>query len=136
MVFALKLCRHYLYGVHVDVFTHHKSLQHVFTLTELNPRQRRWLELLKNYDMNCHYHQRNAYIVDDALSSRRMGSTTDIEDEKKELAKDIHRLARLGVRLVNSTSGDVSVHPSSEPSLVVEVKKGQHLHPVLVELKD
>ena len=56
VVFALKLWRHYLYGVHVDVFTDHKSLQYVFTQRELNLRQRRWLELLKDYDMNVHYH--------------------------------------------------------------------------------
>ena len=48
--------------------------------------------------------------------------------------KDVHRLARLGVRLVDSTSGGVSVHPSSESSLVVEVKQGQHLDPVLMHL--
>ena len=46
------------------------------------------------------------------------------------MVKDINRLSRLGVQLVYSTSGDVSVHPSSESSLVVEVKKGQHLDPV------
>ena len=56
VVSALKLWRHYLYGVHVDVFTDHKSLQYVFTQRELNLRQRRWLELLKDYDMNVHYH--------------------------------------------------------------------------------
>ena len=31
VVFTLKLWRHYLYGVHVDIFTNHKCLQHVFT---------------------------------------------------------------------------------------------------------
>ena len=41
MVFALKIWRHYLYGVHVDVFTDHKSLQYVFTQKELNLCQRR-----------------------------------------------------------------------------------------------
>ena len=45
-VFALKLWRHYLYGVHVNVFTEYKSLQYVFTQKELNLHQRRWLELL------------------------------------------------------------------------------------------
>ena len=65
-----------------------------------------------------------------------MGSTTHIEDQKKELVKYIHRLVTLGVQLVDSTNGVVSVHPSSESSLVVEVKKGQHLDPVLMELKD
>ena len=50
--------------------------------------------------------------------------------------KDVHRLSRLGVRLIDSTSEGVLVHPSSELSLVVEVRKGQHLDPVLMELKD
>ena len=63
-----------------------------------------------------------------------MGSTSHVEGDKKDLVKDIHRLARLGVRLVDSTSGGVLVHPSSESSSVVEVKKGQHLDPVLMEL--
>ncbi|WMV25700.1 hypothetical protein MTR67_019085 [Solanum verrucosum] len=56
VVFALKIWRHYLYGVHVDVFTDHKSLQYVFTQKDLNLRQRRWLEFLKDYDMSVHYH--------------------------------------------------------------------------------
>ena len=56
VVFALKIWRHYLYGMHVDVFTDHKSLQYVLTQKELNLRQRRWLELLKNYDMSILYH--------------------------------------------------------------------------------
>ncbi|WMV08220.1 hypothetical protein MTR67_001605 [Solanum verrucosum] len=43
VVFALKICRHYLYGVHVDVFTDHKSLQYVLSQNELNLIQRRWL---------------------------------------------------------------------------------------------
>ena len=42
-----------------------------------------------------------------------MGSTAHVEDEKKELVNDLHRLSRLGVRLVDSTTGDVSVNPSS-----------------------
>ena len=50
--------------------------------------------------------------------------------------KDVHRLARLNVRLIDSTRGGVSVHPSFESSLVVEVEKGQHLNPALMELKD
>ena len=51
VVFALKIWRHYLYGVHVDVFNDHKSLQYVFTQKDLNLRQRIWLELLKYYDI-------------------------------------------------------------------------------------
>ena len=136
VVFALKLWRHYLYGVHVDVLTNHLSLPNVFTQRELNLRHQRWLELLKDYDMNVHYHPAKANVVANALSRMSMGSRTHVEDGKKELVKDVHRLARLGVRLVDSTSRGVSVHPSSESSLVVEFKEGQHLDTVLIELKD
>ncbi|WMV55015.1 hypothetical protein MTR67_048400, partial [Solanum verrucosum] len=66
VVFALKIWRHYLYGVHVDVFTDHKSLQYVFTQKDLNLRQRRWLEFLKDYDMSVHYHPGKANVVVDA----------------------------------------------------------------------
>ena len=82
--------------------------------------------------MNVNYHQSKANVVADALSRIGMGSTAHVEDEKKEFVKDIHRLARLGVRLVDSTSVGVSVHPSSKSSLVVEVNKGQHFDPVLL----
>ena len=63
--------------------------------------------------MNVHYHPGKANAVVDALRRMSMGSTTHVEDEKKELVKDIHRVAGLGVRLVDSTSGVVSVHSSS-----------------------
>ncbi|WMV49694.1 hypothetical protein MTR67_043079, partial [Solanum verrucosum] len=66
VVFALKIWRHYLYGVHVDVFTDHKSLQYVFTQKDLNLRQRRWLEFFKDYDMSVHYHPGKANMVADA----------------------------------------------------------------------
>ena len=108
----------------------------MFTQTELNLRQGRWLELLKDYDMNVHYDPGKANVVADTLSRMRMGITTDDEDGKKELVKDIHRLARMGVQLVDSTSGGGSVHPSSKSSLVVEVKEGQHLDLVFMELND
>ena len=86
--------------------------------------------------MNFHYHPGKANVVADALSRMSMGSKAHVKDEKKELVKDIHRLVRLGVRLVDSTSGDVSFHPSSKSSLVVEVKEGKHFDPVLMGLKD
>ncbi|GKF91665.1 putative reverse transcriptase domain-containing protein, partial [Tanacetum coccineum] len=50
VVFALKMWRHYLYGTKYVVFTNHKSLQHILDQKELNMRQRRWLELLSDYD--------------------------------------------------------------------------------------
>ncbi|KAH0680946.1 hypothetical protein KY285_021901 [Solanum tuberosum] len=103
VVVSLKIWRHYLYGVHVDVFTDHKSLQYVFSQKYLNLRQRGWYELLKDYDMSVLYHPDKANVVVDALSILSMGSVDHVEDEKKELVRDVHRLARLGVLLVDST---------------------------------
>nr|GFB17981.1 putative reverse transcriptase domain-containing protein [Tanacetum cinerariifolium] len=70
VVFALKIWRHYLYGTKCTVFTDHKSLQHILDQKELNMRQRRWLELLNDYDCDIHYHQGKANVVADALSKK------------------------------------------------------------------
>ncbi|GJW83717.1 putative reverse transcriptase domain-containing protein [Tanacetum coccineum] len=60
VVFALKMWRHYLYGTKYVVFTDHKSLQHILDQKELNMRQRRWLELLSDYDCEIRYHPEKA----------------------------------------------------------------------------
>ena len=70
VVFALKLWRHYLYGTKCIVFTNHKSLQHILDQKELNMRQRRWLELLSDYDCEIRYHPGKANVVADALSRK------------------------------------------------------------------
>ncbi|GKC72502.1 putative reverse transcriptase domain-containing protein [Tanacetum coccineum] len=68
IVLALKIWRHYLYGTKCTVFTDHKSLQHILNQKELNMRQRRWLELLSDYDYEIRYHLGKANVVADALS--------------------------------------------------------------------
>ncbi|GKC53465.1 putative reverse transcriptase domain-containing protein [Tanacetum coccineum] len=70
VVFALKIWRHYLYGTKCTVFTDHKSLQHILDQKELNMRQRRWLELLSDYDCDIRYHLGKANVVADALSQK------------------------------------------------------------------
>ncbi|GJS76584.1 putative reverse transcriptase domain-containing protein [Tanacetum coccineum] len=70
VVFALKIWRHYLYGTKCTVFTDHKILQHILDQKELNMRQRRWLELLSDYDCDIRYHPRKANVVADALSGK------------------------------------------------------------------
>ncbi|GJV95249.1 putative reverse transcriptase domain-containing protein [Tanacetum coccineum] len=70
VVFALKIWRHYLYGTKCTVFTDHKSLQHILDQKELNMRQRRWLELLADYDCEIRYHPGKANVVADALSRK------------------------------------------------------------------
>ncbi|GKB13791.1 retrotransposon protein, putative, ty3-gypsy subclass [Tanacetum coccineum] len=70
VVFALKSWRHYLYGTKCVVFTDHKSLQHILNQKELNMRQRRWIELLSDYDCEIRYHPGKANVVVDALSRK------------------------------------------------------------------
>nr|GEW37722.1 hypothetical protein [Tanacetum cinerariifolium] len=62
--------RHYLYGTRCTVFTNHKSLQHILDQKYLNMRQRRWLELLSDYDCDIRYHSGKANVVADALSRK------------------------------------------------------------------
>ena len=119
VVFSLKIWRHYLNGVHVVVFADQKRLQYVFTEKKLNLRQRRWLELLKDYDMSVLYHIGNSNLVEDALSRMTKGSVSHIDEAKKDVVRDVHRLARLCVRLEDSLSGGFMVHDNSDSSLVV-----------------
>ena len=88
--------------------------------------------MLNDYDINVHYHQGKANVIADASSRMSIGSTAHVEDGKKELVKDVHRLDRVGVHLVDSSSGGVSVHPSSKSSLVVEVTNVQYLDHILM----
>nr|GEY92068.1 reverse transcriptase domain-containing protein [Tanacetum cinerariifolium] len=84
VVFALKILRHYLYGTKCTVFTDHKSLQHILDQKELNMRQRRWLELLSDYDCDICYHPGKANVVADALSHKER-----IERLRKALGTNI-----------------------------------------------
>ncbi|KAK1627088.1 hypothetical protein QYE76_001403 [Lolium multiflorum] len=68
VVLALKVWRHYLMGNRCEIYSDHKSLKYIFTQKELNMRQRRWIELIKDYDMEIHYHPGKANVVADALS--------------------------------------------------------------------
>ncbi|KAH0716653.1 hypothetical protein KY290_012914 [Solanum tuberosum] len=77
-----------------------------------------------------------AYASRQLKSRISMGSVSHVEEEKRELARDVHRLARLGVRVEDSSKGGVMVRHNSESSIVVDVKSKQHLDPILMELKE
>ena len=70
MIHALKIWRHYLIEHKSYIYTDHKSLKYIFTQSDLNLRQHRWLELIKDYDLEVHYHPRKANVVDNALSRK------------------------------------------------------------------
>ncbi|GJV41601.1 hypothetical protein Tco_1420041 [Tanacetum coccineum] len=88
VVFALKIWRHYLYGTKCTVFTDHKSLQHILDQKELNMRQRRWLELLSDYDCDIRYHPGKANVVADALSRKEREPPLRTEARKPENIKN------------------------------------------------
>ncbi|XP_049397246.1 uncharacterized protein LOC125861371 [Solanum stenotomum] len=109
VVFALKIWHHYLYGVHIDIYTNHKSLQYIFKQRDLNLRQRRWLELLKDYGIDNLYHLGKANVVADTLSRKIMASTYGKSVERQGITKDLCQLASLGVRLFESPDEGVIV---------------------------
>ncbi|GKB85004.1 putative reverse transcriptase domain-containing protein, partial [Tanacetum coccineum] len=70
VVFALKIWRHYIYGTKSVIYNDHKSLQYIFDQKELNMHQRRWIELLSDYECEIKYHPGKADVVADALSRK------------------------------------------------------------------
>jgi hypothetical protein len=70
VVHALKIWRHHLMGAKCNIYTDHKSLKYIFTQADLNVRQRRWLELIKDYNLEVYYHPGKANVVADALSRK------------------------------------------------------------------
>ena len=92
VVHALKIWRHYLIGNKCDIYTDHKSLKYFFTQAELNMRQRRWLELIKDYDLNIQYHPGKANVVADALSRRSYCSNLMVREEQPELCDEMENL--------------------------------------------
>ena len=108
VVFALKQWRHYLYGVKCEVYADHRSLQYVFTQRDLNLRQRRWMELLKDYDITILYNPGKANVVTNALSRKAgsMGSLAHLQVSRRPLAREVQTLANDCMRLeVNEKRG-------------------------------
>jgi hypothetical protein len=68
IIFILKIWRHHLYGTHFELFSDHKSLKYLFDQRDLNMRQRRWMEYLKDFDFDLKYHPGKANVVADAES--------------------------------------------------------------------
>jgi hypothetical protein len=117
VVHTLKTWRHYLYGQKCDVYTDHKSLKYIFTQSEMNMRQRRWLELIKNYELEIHYHLGKANVVADALSRKSQVNLMVPHPMPYELAKEFDRLS-LG--FLNNMRG---VTVELEPILEREIKE-------------
>ncbi|GJW09254.1 putative reverse transcriptase domain-containing protein [Tanacetum coccineum] len=138
VVFALKIWRHYLYGTKCTVFTDYKSLQHILDQKELNMRQRRWLELLSDFDCDIRYHPGKANIEalkPENLKNEDVGGMIrkNIPKEKLEPRADgtlcLHGRSWLpcygdlrSVIMHESHMSKYSIHPGSE-NMYQDVKK-------------
>ncbi|KAL4016339.1 hypothetical protein IC575_023987 [Cucumis melo] len=118
VVFALKIWRHYLYGEKIQIYTDHKSLKYFFTQKELNMRQRRWLELVKDYDCEILYHPGKANVVADALS-RKVAHSAALITKQTPLLRDFER-AEIAVSVgeVTAQLAQLAVQPTLRQKII------------------
>ena len=121
VVFALKIWRHYLYGEQFEAFTDHKSLKYLFSQKELNMRQRRWLEFLKDYDFTLSYHPGKANVVADALSRKAPEVSINALFAGWRLVEDLASWEPFAI-----TQGSIGLsHLVAQPELLARIINGQ-----------
>jgi hypothetical protein len=113
-VHALKIWRNYLIGHRCEIYSDHRSLKYIFTQDDLNLRQCRWLELIKDYDHGINYHPRKANVVADALNRKKYCNTTFAKRMQPELRREIEYL-NLG--MVNESKVTMKVEPTLEAEI-------------------
>ena len=132
VVFALRIWRHYLYGVPCRIFTDHKSLQYLFSQKDLNMKQRRWIELIKDYDCTIEYHPGKANVVANALSRKPSSSLAQLKAEYLPLLVE---LRSMGVSLETAESGTLVEAFHVRPVLVDRVRDLQAQDQYLMKLR-
>src|SRR6185369_14199545 len=117
VIHALKIWRHYLMGTHCNIYTDHKSLKYIFTQADLNMRQRRWLELIKDYDLEVHYHPGKANVVADALSRKAHCHCLSVESYSETLC---HEMRKLQLEMIpQGTLNHISVEPTLQDQIIM-----------------
>jgi hypothetical protein len=122
VIFALKIWRHYLYGESFEIYTDHKSLKYLFSQKELNMMQRRWLDLLKDYDCTIQYHLGKANVVVDALSRKSAGFMAHLRAKEWRLLEE---LRDLNVELSLNSSGVLIANMRVEPVIKKKIFDAQ-----------
>ncbi|KAA0053303.1 ty3-gypsy retrotransposon protein [Cucumis melo var. makuwa] len=118
VVFALKIWRHYFYGKKIQIFRDRKSLKYFFTQKELNMRQRRWLELMKDYDCEILYHPGKANVVADALS-RKVSHSASLITRQALLHRDLERAEiAVSVGAVTMQLAQLTVQPTLRQRII------------------
>jgi hypothetical protein len=129
VVHALKIWRHYLMGMRCELYTDHKSLKYIFTQWNLNLRQRRWLELIKDYDLGINYHPGKANVVTDALSRRSHVSQLVLDSMPFELCE---KFDKFNLRIVANTE---AMEMEVGSSILQEIWRGQREDEKVQEIK-
>ncbi|WVZ71796.1 LOW QUALITY PROTEIN: hypothetical protein U9M48_020335 [Paspalum notatum var. saurae] len=119
-VHAPKIWRHYLLGNTCHIYTDHKSLKYIFTQPELNMRQRRWLELIKDYDLEIHYHPGKANVVADALSRRAHCNVIEVRPTARVICWEMNEIEMPVEFLVELYN--ISIEPTLR-DLIIEAQK-------------
>jgi hypothetical protein len=115
VVHALKIWRHYLIGHRCEIYNDHASLMYIGTQTDLDLRQRRWLELIKDCYVGINYHPGKANVIADALSCKKYcSSTKKARTLRPELCREIRYL---NLAMSNETTGAVEVEPMLEAKI-------------------
>jgi hypothetical protein len=104
-------------GDHCNIYTDHKSLKYIFTQADLNMRQRRWLELIKDYDLEVHYHPGKANVVVDALSRKAQCNCVTMDSKIPILCDELRKLNMEVVSL--GTLDYISVEPTLQEQIVL-----------------
>jgi hypothetical protein len=118
IVYALKIWRYYTIGKRCVVYSDHKSLKYIFTQPDLNLRQQRWLELIKDYNLGINYHPGKANVVADALSRRSHVNMLATRELLPEICKEFEKL---NVGWVSSTE---VVTMEVDSTLEQDIQKG------------
>jgi hypothetical protein len=129
VVHALKIWRHYVVGKRCELYTNNKSLKYIFTQLDLNLRQRRWLELIKDYDLGINYHPRKANVVVDTLSQRSHVNQVEVRSIPFELCEEFDELS------LNIIANTQVVEMEVGSILLEEIQKGQLEHEKIQEIK-
>jgi hypothetical protein len=130
IVHALKIWRHYIIGKRCEVYSDHKSLKYIFTQPDLNLRQQRWLELIKDYDLVINYHPSKANVVADSLSRRSHVNMLATRELLPEFCKEFEKF---NLRWVSSTE---VVTMEGDSTLEQDIQKGQLEDAKIQEIKE
>ena len=121
-MFALETWRHYLYGVHCEVFTDHQSLKYLFSQKDINLKQTRWLKFQKAYDVHFQYYPDKANVVADAWSRRPQLTLNCLLELPVDLCEVFQKME---LNVITPGTKSMLYAMEAQPSLIEEIRVAQ-----------